>query len=96
MGNCKASVSLAVDEYVSEEKHTSWIPVEAWGKTAEIIGNYVTKGKQIGVQGSLKADSFQDKEGNNRKRLYVRIERIELLGRKEEDPDSTPGDEVEF
>lgn len=82
-GSCKASVSLAVDEFVNGEKRTHWIPVEAWGKLAEVIANYAGKGKQIGVQGSLKADSYQDKDGNNRKRLYVRVDRIELLGTKE-------------
>lgn len=82
-GSCKASVSLAVDEFINGEKRTNWIPIEAWGKTAEIIANHTSKGKQIGIQGSLKADSYQDKEGNNRKRLYVRVDRIELLGSKE-------------
>lgn len=90
-GSCKASASLAVDEFVKAEKRTSWIPIEAWGKTAEVIANHTSKGKQIGVQGSLIADSYQDKEGNNRKRLYVRVDRIELLGTK--DTANSPSEE---
>lgn len=53
-GACKASLSIAVEEYIRGEKQTFWIPIEAWAKNAQIIADYITKGKQIGIQGSLR------------------------------------------
>lgn len=80
-GSCKATLNLAVDDYSSSnEKKTYWIRVEGWGKTAEIMASYVTKGKQVGIQGSLKEDTWKDNEGKKRSRLYVHAERVQLLG----------------
>lgn len=96
-GHCKATASLAVDEFGREDqKQTHWIPLEAWGKTAEILAKHATKGKQIGVQGSLKADAYEDKDGNNRKRLYVKVDRVELLSTKQKESvnSGSEGDEV--
>ncbi len=78
-GIVKAAANLAVDEYSSGERKTHWIPVEFWGKTAETVAHYVHRGKLIGVQGSLKADTWTDNQGKLHKRLYVRAERVELL-----------------
>lgn len=78
-GACKASLNLAVDEFVSGEKRTHWISIVDWGKTAEVLVNYVTKGKQIAVQGSLREDTWED-NGKKRSRLYVNIDRVQLLG----------------
>ena len=78
-GACKAALSIAVDGWNGKEKITHWVPLEAWGKTAEIIANYVGKGKQIAINGSLKQESWQTPDGTNRSRLLVHVEQLQLL-----------------
>lgn len=80
MGIVKAAANLAVEEYNNGERKTHWVPVEFWGKTAETVAHYVQRGKLIGVQGSLKTDTWTDNQGKPHKRLYVKADRMELLG----------------
>ena len=75
------SINLAVkDDFKKDTTH--FIKVEAWGKTAELLEQYCQKGSKIGIQGSLKVDKFQDKEGNNREITKVNASRIEFLDSK--------------
>jgi single-strand DNA-binding protein len=78
-GTCKAALSIAVDGWNGKEEVTHWVLLEAWGKTAETIANFVRKGKQIGIQGSLKQETWQDQNGSNRSRLLVHVDRLQLL-----------------
>ena len=75
------SINLAVkDDFKKDTTH--FIRVEAWAKTAELLEQYCQKGSKIGIQGSLKVDKFQDKEGNNREITKVNASRIEFLDSK--------------
>src|SRR5699024_4258194 len=75
------SINLAVkDDFKRDTTH--FIKVEAWGKTAELLEQYCQKGSKIGIQGSLKVDKFQDKEGNNREITKVNASRVEFLDSK--------------
>ncbi|RZJ30766.1 MAG: single-stranded DNA-binding protein, partial [Flavobacterium sp.] len=56
---------------------TQWHNVIAWGKTAEIIEKYLTKGKEIAVEGKLTHRSFEDKNGD--KKYYTEVVANELL-----------------
>ena len=56
---------------------THWHNIIAWGKTAELIENYVPKGKEIGVEGKLTTRSYEDKEGI--KRYITEVVCSELL-----------------
>lgn len=79
------SINLAVkDDFKRDTTH--FIKVEAWGKTAELLEQYCRKGSKIGVQGSLKVDKFQDKEGNNREITKVNASRVEFLDSKGDKP----------
>ena len=60
---------------------TQWHNVVAWGKTAEIIENYVTKGKEIAVEGKLTHRSYEDKEGIKRYSTEVVCNELLLLGK---------------
>lgn len=81
------SINLAVrDPYKKDTTH--FIRVEAWGKTAELLSQYCSKGSKIGVEGSLKVDKFQDKQGNNREVTKVNANRIEFLDSKGSNNDS--------
>ena len=75
------SINLAVRDNFKKDT-THFIRVEAWGKTAELLSQYCAKGSKIGVEGSLKVDKFQDKEGNNREVTKVNASRVEFLDSK--------------
>lgn len=82
-GTVKCRLTLAVNRRTREGEHTDWFNLELWGKTAEVAGNYVRKGKQIAVKGSLKFDSWSDRQtGVNRSSPVIHVEQLELLGSK--------------
>jgi single-strand DNA-binding protein len=81
-GKKLAKITLATNEvYYNENKEkitdTQWHNVTAWGKTAEIIENFVNKGKEIVIEGKLTYKNYEDKEGI--KRYYTEIVANELL-----------------
>lgn len=55
----------------------------AWGKTAEIIENYVGKGKEVGVTGKFKSRSYEDKDSIKRYVTEIEANEILLLGTKD-------------
>jgi single-strand DNA-binding protein len=68
---------------LTQNKETDWFDIEIWGKPAEIAANYVRKGSQIGVQGSLRMDSWNDRTtGVSRSKPIIRVDRLDLLGSK--------------
>lgn len=73
--------SLAVDNPFKKDD-TSFFDVVAFGKTAELLNNYCSKGSKILVEGNLKQDRFTDKEGNNRSVVRVVANRVEFLDSK--------------
>ena len=60
---------------------TQWHHVIAWGKTAEIIEKYVTKGREVAVEGKLTHRSFEDKAGEKRYMTEVVANELLLLGK---------------
>ena len=60
---------------------THWHNIIAWGKTAELVENYVPKGKEIGVEGKLTTRSYEDKEGIKRYITEVVCNELLLLGK---------------
>jgi single-strand DNA-binding protein len=61
------------------KEETCFLPVEAWGKTGELVAQYLTKGAGAYVEGSLVQQSWQDKEGNKRSKILIRAERVQFL-----------------
>jgi single-strand DNA-binding protein len=66
------------DGEIKEE--STFIDCEAWGRTAELIGQYLAKGSAAYVEGRLKLDNWQDKEGQKKSRLKVVVENVQFLG----------------
>jgi single-strand DNA-binding protein len=62
-------------------EQTEWHKVVAWGKTAEIIEKYVTKGKEIAIDGKLTHRSYEDKNGEKRYVTEVVASEVMLLGK---------------
>lgn len=84
-GAAVATVNLATtdtwnDKSGQRQERTEWHRVVLWGKTAESLSQYLTKGKQIYVSGKLQTRSWDDKDGNKRYTTEVRGERVVLLG----------------
>nr|DAY85272.1 MAG TPA: Single stranded DNA binding protein [Caudoviricetes sp.] len=73
--------SLAVDNPFKKDD-TSFFDIVAFGKTAQLLNNYCGKGSKILIEGNLKQDRFQDKEGNNCSVVRVIANRIEFLDSK--------------
>lgn len=84
---CK--LSLAVRRRSRNSDAPDWFNLEMWGKTAEIAYNYVKKGGLIGVQGSLKIETWSDRStGAQRSRPVIRVDRLDLLGSKRDNDPS--------
>jgi single-strand DNA-binding protein len=79
-GSVVTKVNLAVRR-PGKNQDPDWFPVEAWGKQAEVLANYVTKGDQVGVIGELRFDTWTDKTTQQERiKPVIRAIRIELLG----------------
>ncbi len=86
-GRKLAKFSIATNETYKNQKgekitDTQWHNIVAWGKTAEIIENYVTKGKEVAVEGKLTSRSYEDKEGAKRYITEVVCNELVMLGSK--------------
>lgn len=82
-GTVKCKLTLAVNRRSRNNDKPDWFNLELWGKTAEVAGNYVRKGSLIGVKGSLKFDSWSDRQtGTLRSSPVINVEQLELLGSK--------------
>ena len=84
-GKKVARLSLATNETFKNSKgekqtETNWHTLIAWGKAAEIVEKYVTKGKEIAIDGKLTSRSYENKQGEKRYVTEVIVQEILLLG----------------
>ncbi len=83
-GNAYAKNSLAVrrsfKDKQSGEYETDWVPITAFGKTAETLANYTNKGSSLAVEGSLQVTQTQNDVGENRTYYDVIINRFHFIG----------------
>lgn len=88
-GNARAMLSVAVNrsKKVGDnwEDEVSFFDVTVWGKTAENLKPYLTKGKQILIKGYLKQDRFE-KDGEKKSRVSIVAENVYLMGGRDKDP----------
>jgi single-strand DNA-binding protein len=91
-GSVKCSLTLAVNRPSKNSDEPDWFSLELWGKTAEVAANYVKKGSLIGVKGSLKMDTWADKNtGAPRSKPVIRVDKLDLLGSKRDNEGSSSG-----
>jgi len=62
-----------------QKEETTFVDVEAWGRTAELVGQYLTKGRACFVEGRLKLDNWEDKDGQKRSKLKVVADNVQFL-----------------
>ena len=84
-GAAVATINMATTEVWNDkagqkQEKTEWHRVVLWGKTAESLTEYLTKGKQIYVEGRLQTRQWDDKDGNKRYTTEIRGDRVVLLG----------------
>lgn len=84
-GTAVATVSIATTDVYNDrdgqkKEDTQWHRIVIWGKTAESIQPYLTKGKQIYVEGKIQTREWTDKEGKQVKTTEIRADRVVLLG----------------
>ena len=88
-GNAVANVSLATTESWrdkdsgEQQEKTEWHRVVFFGKLAEIVGEYLKKGRQVYVEGRLQTNKWQDKEGNDRYTTQIVANEMQMLGSKD-------------
>jgi single-strand DNA-binding protein len=87
-GTAVANFTLATNEAWTsktgeKQERTEWHRIVVWGKQAEIAGEYIKKGKQIYVEGSITTRQWDDRNGQKRTTTEIRAQRFILLGRGE-------------
>ncbi len=65
------------------EERTEWHTIVAWGKLAEQAHDYLSKGRQVYVEGKLQTREWEDKEGQKRRTTEVIAQQLVFLGRRE-------------
>ena len=85
-GSAVTDIGLAVNRVYSTEQgekreETTFVDITLWGRTAEIAGEYLKKGRPVLIEGRLQLDSWDDKQsGQKRSKLKVIGESMQLLG----------------
>ncbi len=85
-GSKLAKFSLATSDYYKNAKgekveDTQWHNIVAWGKTAEIVESYLTKGKQVAVEGKLIHRTYETKEGEKKYFTEIKCNELLMLGK---------------
>ncbi|MFN3962516.1 MAG: single-stranded DNA-binding protein [Fimbriimonadaceae bacterium] len=73
-----------------EEQEPNWFRISAFGKTAEYITTYLSKGRLVAVDGRLDHRKYQDKDGNNRETISIIADNVQGLDRPREDEGQKP------
>jgi len=84
-GQAVANFSLATtDSYTNKEgekqENTEWHRIVAWGRLAEICGEYLSKGKMIYIEGSIKTRAWEDSGGNKKWTTEIVARNMQMLG----------------
>ena len=91
-GDAVANLPLATtdkwkDKDGNRQERTEWHRISFFGRQAEIAGEYLKKGSQIYVEGSLTTRKWTDKDGNERYTTEIRADRMQMLGGRGQNSD---------
>ncbi|MSQ90313.1 MAG: single-stranded DNA-binding protein [Phycisphaerales bacterium] len=80
-----AEIGLAVNRSFKtkdgeDREETTFVDCEAWGRTAEVMKQYLSKGRPVFIEGRLKLDQWTDKDGQKRSKMRVVIESFQFVG----------------
>ena len=80
-GKGVANISVAVNRRFNKDE-TDFFDCTAWGKTAEIAAEYLRKGSQVGITGSLRQERFEV-DGQKRSKVVITIDQLDFIGSKD-------------
>lgn len=81
-GDAVCNFRIAVGWKGKDKEGAEWVPCTAYGKLAEICGEYLRKGSQVFVSGRFITRNWQDKDGNDRYTSEINLDRMQMLGSK--------------
>lgn len=83
-GQAVANFSLATSDSFTKdgqkEERTEWHRIVAWGKTAELCTQYLSKGRSVYIEGQLRTRDWEDKEGQKRSTTEIHAATVQFLG----------------
>jgi single-strand DNA-binding protein len=83
-GKSVATTTMAINDPAKKDDSgkpgTEWYRIKVWGRLAETVGQYLTKGKQVYVEGRLSIQTWKDREGKDRYTPEVTVDQLLLLG----------------
>ncbi len=87
-GTAVANFTIATNETWKDrdgqkQEHTEWHRIVVWGKLAEICGEYLRKGRQVYIEGTLRSRTYKDKEGVEKSVTEVRADNMVMIGRSD-------------
>jgi single-strand DNA-binding protein len=96
-GSPVAKFTLATDEVFKDrtgeqQRRTEWHTIVAWNKLAEICGEYLTKGKQVYIEGSIRSRQWEDQAGNKRTSYEIVARQMTMLGSRADSERPIPAD----
>lgn len=86
-----ATTENYTDRNKNQQSRTEWHSVVAWGRTAETVGRFLRKGRQVYVEGRIQTRQWEDKDGNKRYTTEVVAQRVLFLGGRGEGDGPAPG-----
>ena len=94
-GTAKATMRLATHEVWTNKdgtkgERTEWHRIIAWGRLAEVMGEYASKGRQLLIVGRLQTRSWEDRDGTKRWTTEIVATNIQLLGSPKDKKDAEP------
>lgn len=87
-GQAVATFSLATSEKWKDKSgvlqdKTEWHNIVVWGRTAEMVKEYLAKGRQVYIEGRIQTRSWEDKDGNKRYTTEIVAQRVQFLGSRD-------------
>ena len=78
-----ATTDTWMDQSNERQERTEWHRVVAWGKLGETCGQYLSKGRQVYIEGRLQTRSYDDKEGIRRYTTEINAREVKFLGSRD-------------
>jgi len=68
------------DKEGNKQEHTEWHRIVIFGKLAEIAGEYLRKGRQVYLEGSIRSRTYKDRDGNDKSTTDIRVDTMVMIG----------------
>lgn len=87
-GDAVCNFRIAVGWKTKEKEGTEWVPVNTFGKLAEICGQYLKKGSRVFISGNFATRKWTDKDGQERYSTEIRANQMQMLDTRAQGQDS--------